>query len=216
VATDYDAHAWVEAYFPGYGWVRTPDPTPASSDPAQQHIKSLGSSAGDLSGQSGAPNLKPNGTKGLGGVNSGRGGGAAGRHSGASLELLVPGGLVALLVLVMLALLLRHMLIAADATSLLVELERAFTRTGRPLVPQFTLAQLEHRMDGVPEAQAYVHALARARYAGEAALPTPAQRRALRRYLRSGLGVTGALRAYWSLPPLFSQLKQPIKRVTGQ
>jgi hypothetical protein len=130
--------------------------------------------------------------------------------------LIVPGGLAALLALVLLGSLVRHMLLAGEPERLLVELERAFTRTGRPLVPQCTLTQLEHRMDGSPQAQAYVRTLAHARYSAEPGLPTAAQRRALRGYLRAGLGVSGAVRAFWALPPLFSQLKRPIKRVTGQ
>ena len=42
VVTDFDAHAWVETYFPGIGWV-TFDPTPAGA-PAQSRVSGLGSS----------------------------------------------------------------------------------------------------------------------------------------------------------------------------
>jgi len=40
-----------------------------------------------------------------------------------------------------------------------------------------------------------------ARFAGDGALPTLRQRRALRAQLRAGLGLWGALRALWALPP---------------
>src|SRR5581483_10796386 len=84
---------------------------------------------------------------------------------------------------------------------LVAELERAFARTGRPLTPQVTLSEIEHRLEGTPGAETYVRTLRRARYAQEAELPSARERRALRVALRSGLGITGALRALWAVPP---------------
>jgi hypothetical protein len=40
-----------------------------------------------------------------------------------------------------------------------------------------------------------------ARFSGDTELPSLGQRRALRAQLRAGLGLTGALRALWALPP---------------
>jgi hypothetical protein len=46
-----------------------------------------------------------------------------------------------------------------------------------------------------------VHALRMARFGGDDILPTLRQRRALRAQLRAGLGLGGAVRALWALPP---------------
>jgi len=64
-----------------------------------------------------------------------------------------------------------------------------------------TLAALERRFRTSPEAAGYVQALRMARFAGQDGLPTLRQRRALRAQLRAGLGLVGALRALWALPP---------------
>jgi hypothetical protein len=197
LVSDYNAHAWVEAFFPGYGWVRF-DPTPASSDPAQQttHLGSL--LAG---GSASTPLVKPAiGRHGL----SVPGGSAAARHAragrGAGTPLLP---ILAVLALAMLA-------GAAFATrpvrepspgQLLAELERAFHRTGRELPAHLTLAELERRMVNDPGAMAYLQAVSRARFGGPGPVPSPAQRRALRRALAAGLGLSGRLRALWALPP---------------
>ena len=42
VVRDLDAHSWVEAWFPGYGWV-TRDPTPAAAPPRSQPGDDAGS-----------------------------------------------------------------------------------------------------------------------------------------------------------------------------
>src|SRR5207247_5746609 len=65
-----------------------------------------------------------------------------------------------------------------------------------------TLARLETVLGGTDEAQGYLRAVRRHRYAGPEALPpTRAQRRALRRVLGAGLGPLGRLQGWWALPP---------------
>ena len=84
----------------------------------------------------------------------------------------------------------------------LAELQRALHRSGRDPAPDVTLARLEGLLGGSAPAAAYVRAVRDRRYSRTAAEPTHAQRRALRRQLGSGLGLRGALRAWWALPPL--------------
>jgi protein-glutamine gamma-glutamyltransferase len=84
---------------------------------------------------------------------------------------------------------------------LLAELERALKRCGRPIADGTTLATLEQRFHGAPDAEAYVRTLRLARFGSAGDRPTRAQRRALRAQLRAGLGVAGMLRALWALPP---------------
>jgi hypothetical protein len=60
---------------------------------------------------------------------------------------------------------------------------------------------LERRLHGSPDAEAYVRMLRLSRYGGDAAMPSAAQRRALRRELGRGLGFIGRIRALWALPP---------------
>jgi hypothetical protein len=52
-----------------------------------------------------------------------------------------------------------------------------------------------------------------ARFGGDEILPTLRQRRALRGQLRAGLGLGGALRALWALPPRPKRgLRRPRRR----
>ena len=194
LVSDIDAHAWVEAFFPHYGWVRF-DPTPAV-DPALGGVQN-GAGPGLVRGSSSAPALARR--REIRGA-SGNGSAASGRvaRAGFPVELLVA---VAVLVAAgLLALwLCSRPLEGTDA--LVTELERAFARTGRPLGTEVTLAGLEHRLRSSPSAAAYVETLRLARYRDAPSAPSAQQRRALRVALRGGLGLAGRLRAMWALPP---------------
>ena len=122
-------------------------------------------------------------------------------HSGGSLSPVVLAMLGVLAVALVLALVTWTRSGGLDADGLLAELERALVRSGRPISDGVTLVALERRFRSSPGAAAYVRALRMARFAGDGALPTLRQRRALRAQLRAGLGLWGALRALWALPP---------------
>ncbi len=194
VVTDTDAHAWVEVWFPRYGWVRF-DPTPASAPArADQNTipfaKPLPTPAADVSGAlrreiGGGPGTRSAGHAAAGG-------------GGLSAWLIV----AALAMLALLAALGRVLVRAGgSAEQRLVELERALSRTGRPLADGVTLAALERRFASSPEAAGYIRALRLARYGGRPVTPSAGQRRALRLELGRGLGAVGRLRAMWALPP---------------
>lgn len=87
---------------------------------------------------------------------------------------------------------------------MLMELERALARSGRPVTADVTLSALEERFRYSSGAAGYVRALRMARFAGHGGRPTATQRRALRRQLRSSAGIVGVLRALWALPPRWS------------
>lgn len=200
VVTDIDAHAWVEAWFPHYGWVRF-DPTPGAAPARGGHVALLPALRGPATGSKPvapvrkpepAPVVKPV-------VGTAKGGGT-------------PAWLIGILIAVPLALMALVLRAAAPVRStrepradeLLTELERALRRAGRPLSGGITLAALEHRYRTSPEAAQYVRTIRMMRFGGGAHSPTPAQRRALRTQLRLGLGVFGRLRALWALPPRWS------------
>jgi transglutaminase-like putative cysteine protease len=194
--SDLDAHAWVEAWFPGYGWV-TFDPTPPSGQ------STLG--VGALPGGSAATGFTPKGRlpagsahrPGVGASASAARAGAARSSSSAPLAVLL--ALLGAAVLAALLLLARASRRRLDP---LGELERAFARSGRPLGGGATLAGLEQRLQGSPAAAGYVRALRLARYSAAAPpSPTGPERRALRGQLALGRGPLGRLRALWALPP---------------
>jgi hypothetical protein len=195
LVSDLDAHAWVEAWFPRYGWVRF-DPTPAA-DPALGGHSSLVSAAG--AGQN-TP-AQHNSSHGSGGAaapsatTSAHHAGGGSSPSGAGLAI-AAALLVALLAAA--AYLTRPL---PPGERELAELERAYARAGRPLGQDATLLSLEQRLSSSPEAAGYVGALRRARFGGGGAQTTAVQRRALRAQLRAGLGPLGRLRALWALPP---------------
>jgi transglutaminase-like putative cysteine protease len=213
IVRDTDAHVWVEAWFDRHGWV-TFDPTP-SSTPARSQIAALeaapppaapGTAESAEARGGGRPATGPGGlradlardvdpTDGPAQAASAAGGGVP--WWGWAL-----GALAAAAAGCALALVRRRRRVGPQTAHdrAIAELEAALRRSGRPAEPSITLRQLEQRL-GTPEATAYLRALSAGRYGAGAELPTPAQRRALRRALAQGLGPTGRLRALWALPP---------------
>ncbi|HWK27526.1 MAG TPA: transglutaminaseTgpA domain-containing protein [Solirubrobacter sp.] len=189
VVRDFDAHSWVEVYFPNWGWV-TYDPTPAASPARSQPAdaaRSTGSASATPRSFAGDPLSE----------------------RGANTPVAAPGApwwripalvAVAAALAGLLALALRRH--RRGAPPALSELERALRRTRREPAPGTTLRALELRFAGTPGAAAYVRALRESRYGGGAPThPTRAQRRGLRAELARGGGPLGRLRAWWALPP---------------
>lgn len=194
IVSDIDAHAWVEVWFPRYGWVRF-DPTPTSA-PARGGVAAppiIKAPVGDHPTKGQIPRRE------IG--NSGAAGRLSAHHSGGSALtpwLILPAVLLVAALGWPLARIVRS---SAGTEDLLTELDRALTRTRRPVADGVTLVALEHRVSASPDAAAYVRALRLARYAGAVTAPTSVQRRALRDELSRGLGAGGSLRAFWALPP---------------
>jgi protein-glutamine gamma-glutamyltransferase len=191
--SDLDAHAWVEAWFPGYGWV-TFDPTPPA-DPAlggQVKLPVPPANGSTLAAKS-ARRLNPRLAAGSPSLAIHR---RSGPSSSTPLLILLAAVIVALLVLA--AVWVRPL---EPGEPQLAELERAFARSGRPLTPGATLAAVEQRLAASPLAAGYVRTLRLQRFGDGATAPSARERRALRAHLAAGLGVTGRLRSLWALPP---------------
>ena len=189
VVRDIDAHSWVEAWFPGYGWV-TFDPTPVAS-PARSQLVNVDLPRLDAPPGAGAQarrgDVPEPGPRTAGGAEEGGGSG--------SPWLLLPALLLPLgLAGGWWALRRRGGEPAAPPEADLSELRRALRRAGRPLTPPTTLAELE----GMLGRDDYLAALRARRFGFGAPPPTRAHRQALRRRLARD---AGRLRALWALPP---------------
>jgi transglutaminase-like putative cysteine protease len=195
LVSDLDAHAWVEVWFPHYGWVEF-DPTPAA-DPALAGITSAGV-GNPLAGSPRTVHASKRPDRAA--LQSSHALGVSGRgHRSDAGVAEIAGGTVAVLLLLGLLLVATRPLGSVGA--LVDELERGFSRSGRPAGAPATLAQLEERLRRSRQASEYIRVLRLARFADAQPLPTPAQRRALRRELAFGLGPLGRLWALWALPP---------------
>jgi transglutaminase-like putative cysteine protease len=198
VVKDTDAHSWVEAYFPRYGWI-TFDPTPAAS-PAR-------SQTDDVSGGATAGRLPGNPLASLG--QSGDRPFATGDprtrlapvDGGGGWKLPVALGIVALVLALVAFHLWRRRVPFKPLAPELAELQRALHRSGRRPSPNVTLSKLEVLLGGSDAASAYVRAVRDQRFRGGGAGPSAAQRRALRHQLGAGLGLRGRLNSWWALPP---------------
>ncbi len=200
VIEDTDAHSWVEAYFAPYGWV-TLDPTPGAS-PARSQTSDTADTAGASAGGGGRTGSGALGQSGDRPFASGDPGGRlAPTPSGPDRTLIaVLGALAAALAAAAVVLWRRRPRFAPSAPEL-AELERALHRTGRTPEPSLTLARLESLLGAGDAGAAYVRELRRQRFAGVGEGPSGAHRRALRRELAAGLGITGRLRGWFALPP---------------
>ncbi len=189
VVRDFDAHAWVEAYYPNWGWL-TFDPTPADSPARSQPADAASSSS----------NLASGGTGSFGGDPLSERGAGVSVTAEPAPWWRIPAIVLGVLALAGLGFLaLRRW--RRGAPPALSELERALKRTRREPAPGTTLHALELRFANTPAAAGYVRALRESRYRDAPGHPTRAQRRGLRSELGRGGGILGRIRAWWALPP---------------
>ncbi len=157
VVRDFDAHSWVEVYYPNWGWI-TFDPTPAASPARSQPADAA--SSGSSSGGSVPQFSDPLSERGAGVPVAG---------------VAKPWWYWPIRVLVVLAV--AGLLVLAwrrwrrGAPPALTELERALRRTRRVPAPGTTLHALETRFSSTPAAAGYVRALRESRY-GDAPVPS--------------------------------------------
>jgi transglutaminase-like putative cysteine protease len=193
LVSDRDAHAWVEVWFPRYGWVRF-NPTPPSA-PA---ISGAGTNLSVRVGQGHSAQHVTARRNSSSGGGPGRRGTTLGSGSPLVLLILLPAiGLT--LVATLAGLWLRGG--RQTPEQLVAELERALARCGRPAGKGLTLHALEARFRDSAGAAGYLRQLRLARYGTASRPPTGGERRALRAQLAAGLGATGWVRAWWALPP---------------
>jgi hypothetical protein len=201
VVRDFDAHSWVEVYFTGIGWVPF-DPTPAAA-PAQSQTTGLGGPAPGL-----PPTGRPLPPQPGGDLTLHKRAPAASGPSGsalwlvpAAIALLALGGIGAM---AFRALRNRRLTRGALIQAQLRELDAALRRLRSHPAAGTTLLALERRLALVagPASARYAARLRAVLYAAERHRPpTPAERRALRRELVSGLGLRGRLRGLAAMPP---------------
>ena len=197
----HEAHAWVEVYFAGIGWVPF-DPTPAASKAGRSAIAVAKRTAGHA--QTSASQQSPSSPR----LKSPQRQAASAHSSSGVLGLLVL--LAALTALIALggslwigALSTRRR--AGDVDGALRELVAALGRVGVAVRPATTLSELERNLmsSRASGAARYVQLLRERRYAAQPDLkvPTLQDRRNLRRALSAGRGPRSRLRAWIALPP---------------
>ncbi len=200
---DLDAHSWVEVYLNDLGWI-TFDPTPpaAPADRAGQGPRAApadGDRPRDALSSDGQSPLSDRaadtGAAARGGGGDGGGGPPAGLLAGFALAALGAGA-------AMLAG--RRLRPHGTAEAGLAELQQALPRLGWKLPAGTTLLQLEQRLRRAagPASARYVAQLRTLRFGPDRdATPPAGNRRAMRRELTAGGGLSARLRGFVALPP---------------
>lgn len=214
---DTDAHAWVEVFFPGTGWVPF-EPTPAAA-PAESQLGERAAAAaiaGSDDGNDGAEEAQPpapaptrdeeaggaSGTAAAPGPGEGSGPPTAAIAAVGLAGLLVAGGAYA----VMAVRRARRARNEPDALAgaQLGELRTALARLDEPVPEGATLLELERRLARIagPAGPAYAAKLRERRFRRPSAPPpSVADRRALRRSLLADAGWRGAPRVLAAIAP---------------
>ena len=161
IVRDFDAHSWVEVYYPGWGWY-TYDPTPADSPARAQpadsrNVPSTASGAIPNFGAGDSPSTRADGTTAV---------------SDGVAWWEVALGIAGAAVLALLGLV-GWRRWRAGAPPALSELERALRRTRRDPAPGTTLHALELRFAATPAAAGYVRMLREQRYRDRRRPPDP-------------------------------------------
>ncbi|HEX2360341.1 MAG TPA: transglutaminase-like domain-containing protein [Solirubrobacterales bacterium] len=211
---DVDAHAWVEVYFTGIGWVPfepTPAAAPAESqlsdtattDPASDTEVTTIDAAPTQSSDSGGGGDGGGRTQALApGSADGGGSGPGGTEIIAAVALaaaLAVSGLYAIRTL-------RRRRLGPEslAAAELGELERALARLDRPLPAGATLLDAGRRLEGLagPAGARYAASLRERRYRRPSAPPPGVgERRTVRRALLAARGWRGAAATLRAIPP---------------
>ena len=198
-ARTVDAHAWVEVFLSGIGWV-TFDPTPPTSTPAAIAEATALSRAAVFGGATTAHGHGTLAVKAAGPVAS------TSSHSAWWPFAALAAGLAGLLAL---AVRLRVRAVSqrgAAEEQAVAELQRALSRLGRAR-PGLTLAQLEGGLEreGRQAAAGYVREIRARRFGSERAARPVRGRSALRRALAASHGLGGWVRAMRALPPAWGR-----------
>jgi protein-glutamine gamma-glutamyltransferase len=201
---DFDAHSWVEVYFPNIGWVAF-DPTPGSAPAESQRLG--GEFATALTGSASGAEL-PQPTEGFrrGAPDAGDGAGLVrddGPWDTIGLILVAALALSAVVLAVISWRRRRELASGRRADEQVAELAAALRRFGWQVGPRATLLAIEERATGQRRrpVRDYAAALRAHRFgAASQAPPGPEARRAMRRALGEG-GLGRRLRALIAIPP---------------
>jgi hypothetical protein len=203
-----DAHAWVEVFFSGIGWVSF-DPTPAARGGGSDPVLAAPVSKAQLLGH--GKHASRRSSHGASHSSAGLARGSRGWGIVAIVAVVLAGLLACALALALLLGRLRlRRCLGGDGAGAVAELHRVLDEDAGA-APAMTLSRLEAQLhdEHRDAAGGYVAALRELRYAEGAARPTARGRAALRRALAAHRGPRGRMRLLSRMPPGVARRPSP-------